>query len=874
MSRAATRACARIAWRQAKRAPGRSALVVAMVAFPIAALTLGATLIRTSVPTLDEHVTGEMGSAELLVHPSTAGVVDTTAMESVLPQGSHVVAIHQWNHTEVVNGSLVYATVWETSIPIDRPPVPGLYVLMGGRAPTRAGEAAVDPRVVDVYRVSIGDDVTIGGRTFHIVGIAARPSQMWDPAVVVAPGTLARTAVDEPDDVFVSSVLVDLPKGADLTAAEAALAKYVARPTVGAKGAPSRTEEGDEQVIATRAESEATFINDAPVLTGVSFAGTALALFATGLIAAAAFGVGIRRQLRMLGLVGATGGEPRHVRAVVLLSGMSLGIVGAGIGVALGVAGAFAVTPYLYRFTHALPGAVALHPPTLLGAAFLGVVAATLSALWPARIAARMSTLDALAARLPPSKPPGRLAGRGLIVSAIGVAVTAAGVVRKDDVMPAAGSVLMVGGLLVAVPLLMSLAGRLAPYLPMASRLAVRDTARHARRTATAIAAAALALMAPVGVAALSLSEEAHQARNQWIGEDHILIGTTATEAAPLAMLSKIRDALPGSITARIDFAGWDPPTHKGSGGREAYPAWVERAVFAVDRPGNLFAAGWESVSLVIGDADLLRALHAQDGIGALESGKIVGIGPGSVEGGVVRLALPPTDGSEPERIEVAAVAAGPISYGDRERLPGYVISQRAARHLGLIGGATATISPSFQILVAAPGPLTKDQIRDVKDIAAAHPGMFVQTLADFLPQFGAARVAATGGAALIALAIVAITVALVASESRRDQAIMVAVGAPPRARRRIAAARAGLIALLAAAIAVPAGFLTIAVIQFSRADLVVRSRCAECSTHFPVIIPVAAISVVLFAVPVLASVWGWLISRRPRGNAMLQPLS
>ncbi|MFN2640625.1 MAG: FtsX-like permease family protein [Actinomycetota bacterium] len=880
MSRAAMRACARVARRQAMRAPGRSALIVAMIAFPIAALTLGATLIRTSVPTLEEYVTGEMGSAELVVHPATAGDVDTPAIASVLPRGSQVVAIHQWNHTEVVNGSLVYATVWETSIPIDRPPLPGLYVLMAGRAPTRTGEAAVDPRVVDVYRVSVGDDIAVGGRTFHIVGIAARPLQMSSPTLVVAPGTLDRAAVANSDDVFVSSLLVDLPKNADLASTTARLAKIVVGSDVRLRGKDAPDADVSLQdLIATRDNSAASFINDAPVLTGVSFAGTTLALFATGLIAAAAFGVGIRRQLRMLGLVGATGGDPRHVRAVVLLGGTSLGIVGAGIGVALGIAGAFVATPYLYRFTDRLPGAVVLHAPTLLGAALLGVVAATLSALWPARIAARMSTLDALAARLPPSKPPGRLAGRGLIVSTIGAAVTAAGMIRKDDVLPAAGSVMMVGGFLVAVPLLMNLAGRLAARMPMASRLAVRDTARHGRRTATAIAAAALALMAPVSVGALSLSEEAHQAQYQWIGKDHILIGPTGSETAPREMLTKIRDALPDSITVGINFAAWDAGVRKGTAGTDGGDgglAFVERTVFSVDVRGHSFAAGWESAPLFIGGADLLRALHAQDGIHALESGKIVGIGPGSVEAGVVRLPLPPTaafSSSDGERIEVSAVAAGATSYGNREQLPGYVISKDAARRLGLVPGGSGPVSPSFQTLVAALRPLTKDQIRDVKEIAAAYPGMFVQTLADFLPQFRTARAAATGAAALIALGIVAITVALVSSESRRDHAIMVAVGAPPRVRRRIAAARAGLIALLASVIAVPAGFLSIAVIQFSRADLMVRSTCAQCSTHFPIVIPVAAISIVLLAVPLLASGWGWLASRRPKSNMMLQPL-
>lgn len=65
----------------------------------------------------------------------------------------------------------------------------------------------------------------------------------------------------------------------------------------------------------------------------------------TGLIAAAAFGVGVRRQLRTVGFIGAAGGEPRHVRLLVFSAGTMLGLFGSFIRVILGIGVAFAVSP-------------------------------------------------------------------------------------------------------------------------------------------------------------------------------------------------------------------------------------------------------------------------------------------------------------------------------------------------------------------------------------------------------------------------------------------------------------------------------------------------------------------------------------------------
>lgn len=880
MTQAAMRACARIAWRQARRAPGRAALVIAMIALPVAALTLGATLIRTSVPTLEEHVTGSMGSAELVLNPPFD--IDRAVMEAELPRGTRVVSMRQWNHSLIVDGTLVFASAFEPSVRIDQPPIPGLYQLMEGRAPAEPGEAAVDPRVLDIFGVSIGEDLVIGERAFRVVGVAARPQYTFDALLVAAPGTFGSASVpgevgiSEDGEPFVNSYLVDLPDGADVAAAEEAIRAHLVR-IAERSDDPSLIERvgalsGEEDAIRSRDAQASTLIDDKARLTGVSFAGTTLALFATGLIAAAAFAVGIRRQLRVLGLVGATGGGPSQVRAVVLLGGTTLGMAGAVVGIAVGVGGAYALTPHLHRFTHTLPGAVDLHPATIIGAGVLGVLAATFAAAWPARLAVRITTLDALAARIPAPRPPGRLARRGFVVVAIGALLT--GVFFKpgdNEVAFAVGLMLMLGGFLVAVPWLVTVAGRFAPVLPTAPRLAVRDTARHGRRTGTAIAAAALALTAPIAVTAVSLSEESHQRRNRWMGEEHLLVGNQLSDRfgrprpLPDELRAEIRRVLRGAIVVRQRGAMLDLERHPpvlGEKPAEAgeimeYPAYVEGPPITVREGGGAASTYRRSSQVVIGNADMLRALHAEDGIPALEAGKIVGVGPGSTENGIVRLVLFSLR-NEPPRLELPAFEAGSISYQGEDLLPAYVVSERGAEAIGLLAGPPSY----FHALVAAPSPLTGEQIRAVKDIAARYPGAYVQTLQDFLPHLGPLRLAATAGAAAIALAIVAVVVALVGAEARRDQAILVAIGAGSLARRRIAAARAGLVALLAAVIAIPAGFAPVAVVQWSRPE------------GFPVVVPWATMAIVALGVPLIAAGFGWLTSRAPKPSAMLQPIA
>lgn len=93
-----------------------------------------------------------------------------------------------------------------------------------------------------------------------------------------------------------------------------------------------------------------------------------------------------------------------------------------------------------------------------------------------------------------------------------------------------------------------------------------------------------------------------------------------------------------------------------------------------------------------------------------------------------------------------------------------------------------------------------------------------------------------------------AVAVALGEAESRPEQRTLLAIGADPGLRRRIAASRAGVIALLGGLLAVPAGLLPIWGLLASRG--------------YPLVVPIQEVAGAVVLLPLLAIAGTWLLSR------------
>lgn len=827
LPRPARRALRRIAWRDARNNRWRTALVIAMIAIPVAGLVAASIAIATGTATPEQRITGEMGAADFVVR-------DLPTPLDNLPPGTGVTVVRSVSSFTVVAGNGIY-TQLEDADPDDAI-ITGRYRMIDGRKPTAVGEVALSPDVLAGFGVGIGDRVTFDGLDLDVVvtGIVVRPEQTYLSTGLVTPAT-----IDALDPSLVESVSTYL-------AAAPGEENAVLDAVVAAGGDPYG------RIVLERTGDLSSYF------TSIGIA--VLALAETGLIAAAAFVVGTRRQLHALGLVGAVGGEARQVRAVVLYGGFTLGLIGSAVGAVVGLVIGLSLVPSLDRMTNRVIDGPVLPIPMIVAAAVLGTVAAVAAAWLPARTVARIPIVDALARRSPRPSPPGRRAIAGLLVVVVGAVLVAWGTITHTMALLTLGAVGMLGGILLTIPLLVTMVGRLASRLPLPLRIAARDTGRHGRRTAAAVAAATLALALPVAVSALLLSDEAKSNAVAGLAPDQLIVFLGADNgsdsvASRLATAQRAIDVVASSVdvvaAAPMATTGYDPDRFPVAGEDWDVEMFTVYAYGAEQR-----LAGGETMPytayLTIADDGLLEALHAEHMADALAAGKLVAPGSGLTVDGTMSIELPPSDPNDPFVITPlpAAESGGPTYLS----LPYVLVSPERATELGLRPNGVA------EVVIRTAEPLRGAVLAAAREAVSVIPGAHAYALADAELESGLFQNVILGFAAAIGLAIVGVAVALVAVESRRDQAMLVAVGAGPSMRRRIVASNALLLAGLAGVLAVPAGLFPVAVLQLSR------------QAGYSVIMPWLSIGVVLIVVPVIGALVTGAVVRRPLPSHLLRP--
>ena len=150
--------------------------------------------------------------------------------------------------------------------------------------------------------------------------------------------------------------------------------------------------------------------------------------------------------------------------------------------------------------------------------------------------------------------------------------------------------------------------------------------------------------------------------------------------------------------------------------------------------------------------------------------------------------------------------------------------------------------------LVESSRPLTSEQIADARDFAAAG-GLTIETRREN-PSSTTLIAIATAAGALLALAILAMTVGLIRSEGAGDLRTLTATGATSRIRRMLTAATAGGLALLGALLGVAGAYLMLGATYFDKLDYLGR-------------IPVLYLVLMVVGLPVAAAAAGWLLAGR-----------
>lgn len=504
----------RMAARMARRSLGRSILVAVMIAVPVSGMA-GTVVINSSMqPTSEELVELQLGAeAEAVlqvVAPPDSGVRQDAAAPAQGWWDTYTAAEGELvDPTNFVDGDLIVesfaAVVLRTpngirQVPalegdLLQPELAGRFDLLEGESPSRAGEVAVTPALLESLDARLGDTAIFvtGDRdmSLDIVGLySSSETSRATQEILLYPGVLPEGTA-QPNRFY----LLDQ---------QLSWTDVLALNERGIIAASRSVILGDGPTPGARASDLNAFGYSGGSLAIAALIGGFL-MMQVVLLAAAAFMVGARQQQRALAVLASVGGDRRLMRATVTAGGIVLGLVGGLIGVGFGIAGAAAAIPLLSDGRAlSFPG-FHVDPLPLLVVLAAAVLAGWAAAAVPARIASRVDVVSALRGARRPAPP--RRATRVLSVTVIigGLALLAIGgivlvVVRTLDTYPpeadaiaiasiGMGGVIVQLGLVLQLPAILRLLARATGRARTPLRLAARDAGRNSARTVPVTAA-------------------------------------------------------------------------------------------------------------------------------------------------------------------------------------------------------------------------------------------------------------------------------------------------------------------------------------------------------------------------------------------------
>ena len=348
-----------------------------------------------------------------------------------------------------------------------------------GRAPKSAGEIAVDRELAARHDLRLGQPVTLltlaGEKRATLVGETRfGDSDALDQAGTVSiPQSTAFDWLNSGQVEYQSYYLRGSTSQGQLLAE--------AKPLV-PDGFQAQT--GD----AFRADQRESVGAFGRILKQTLQAFAVLALLVGGFVIYNTFSVIVAQRLRELAVLAAVGATGRQLKRSLRNEGLVIGLVGSVLGVVAGLALTFALEGALSLFDIHLPGSgVAVRPANVIGGVLLGTLITVFTVTIPARRAARTEPIEALrdAAVETGRQSRGRavatilLCGLGLLGLVAGSGLPSIGI----------GAVALAAGVIVGGPFIAKGGARLARPLMerfgMEGRLAVDNTMRNPKRTAT-----------------------------------------------------------------------------------------------------------------------------------------------------------------------------------------------------------------------------------------------------------------------------------------------------------------------------------------------------------------------------------------------------
>ncbi len=827
----ARRAVIRWAWRMFRREWRQQLLVLALVVVAVAATVIGAAVATNTPPS----ASAGFGTAQDLATFPGSDPHLAADVASLQRRFGRVDVIE--NQTVAIPGSInTYDLRAQNSRGLFGQP---MLSLTAGHYPAGPGQAAVTAGVASAFGLRIGSLWHQGGTAWRVVGMVQNPQSLLDEFALVLPGQ-----VRAPTQV---SVLFDAPGR-----------------TPGSIGPNVQTPSSAVPANAFNPET-------------ITLALVTVAMLLIALVSVGGFTVLAQRRLRAIGMLGALGATDRHVRLVVRANGVAVGVAGSLIGAVLGLAGWLAYRPSAESSAHHLIGLFQLPWVVIAAAMVLAVVATFFAASRPARAITRIPVVTALSGRPAPPRQIRRSAVPGVIIFVLAAFLFwYAGKNRQGGALELViGFVALIAAVVLLAPFCLSALARLGRRAPVAVRLALRDLARYRARSGSALAAISLGVLIAALVCILSAARYGNvlDYTGPNLASDQLIVytpnggpgggGPGAPTGSKLNEMAAQARGIAAALGSRDIVQLYSPGVslQHAAAGRN----WG--GALYVATPQLLHAFGIKA-SQVSPSADVLTMRPGLSGMSKMQlfygsrgpgpgggSGTISpgsGGGPpggGGQPGGGNTFPCPPSSClANPVIQEVSALPSGTSA-------PNTVITEHAIRQFHV------HVSTSGW-LIQAPHPPTAAQIHNARATAAA-AGLSIETKSS-APSLAQILNYATAFGMLLALAILAMTVGLIRSETASDLRTLAATGASSSTRRTLTAATAGALALLGAVVGTVAAY--VAAIAYSWGNPL--DSLSSLSS-----IPLANLIVVLAGLPVIAVAAGWLLAGREPPGIAHQPI-
>jgi putative ABC transport system permease protein len=706
--------------------------------------------------------------------------------------------------------------------------------LVTGHYPTGAGQVAVTDGVASAFNLKIGDLWHGAGPARRVVGIVQNPQSLLDEFALVVPGQ-----VRAPSQV---TVLFD------------------------ARGAAS---------LGPNVESRSQAVQSNPLNPEtIMLALTTVAMLLIALVGVGGFTVLAQRRMRSLGMLASLGATDRHLRLVVRANGVVVGISGALIGAALGLAGWLAYRPRLQASAHHVIGVFQLPWLVIAVAMVLAVVATYFAASRPARSITRVPIVTALSGRPAPPKQVHRSAVPGvvsLVIAALLLSYAGNSNGNGGGAAPALlfGLVALVVAVIMLSPLCLTVLARFGRHAPIAVRLALRDLARYRARSGSALAAISLGVLIAVLVCVLSAQRFGNvlDYAGPNVASNQIIVYTPNSGpggggpggSAPGPVTGTSVQSMTGTVhTIAAGLGSADIVTLESTSATLQHAAtgrsWTGQVY--VGTPQLLRAFGIKP-SDVDPAADILSVRPGLSGISRMQllygNGGVQkggpGQGPGTQGPGTDNFPCPKNGClANPVIQEVSALPSGTSA-------PNTVITEHAIHELGLQASTDGW-------LIQIPHPPTAAQITNAR-LTAAAAGMTIETK-NSIPASSEIINWATVFGILLALGILTMCVGLIRSEAASDLRTLAATGASSRTRRTITAATAGSLGLAGAVLGTVAAYVgAVAYAWVNSLD-----GLSELSS-----VPTKNLLIILVGMPLIAAAIGWLLAGREPSVIAHQPI-